>query len=522
MIKRLTQNITQWARSLGRRNLIILAVFCLLIAAIAYNLLKKEEIAPNPISSVRAVSVSPVSLLSGDTSTLSLLGTVTSVSEATVRGESSGRITLYKKLGDYVPAGGVIGEFENSAERAAVLVAEGAYDAALAQKSIASISRGSSQTSLDEAKTGARNAVDNAKIAARDAVRTKTDPLFSNPGERDAHFVIQSANSRLVMEVEEERTRLDGILAKDVRTDNLTGKDDLTTALNSSEQEMRVIADYLDDITLVLGDAIPDTRNPQSAIDGYKSSISGARQAVSGSLSAIVAARSALSGASAAANIAEETSGAAQRVSVTDAALKSAFGNLEAARARLNKTVIRSPISGTINALPVETGDFVSPFAEIAVVANNGALEVLSYASDDDARLLSVGTKVAIQGGASGVITRIAPAIDPLTKKIEIRIGIVTGGSTLVNGQSVRIDAVRRVTGASKGPLTIPLSALKITPEGSVVFTVSTSSTVVGHAIKTGTLLGNKIVVTEGVTPEMVIVVDARGLKDGMTVTTTD
>ena len=36
---------------------------------------------------------------------------------------------VYKKLGDYVNAGEVIAEFENSGERAQVLQAEGAYDA---------------------------------------------------------------------------------------------------------------------------------------------------------------------------------------------------------------------------------------------------------------------------------------------------------------------------------------------------------------------------------------------------------
>ena len=56
-------------------------------------------------------------------------------------------------------------------------------------------------------------------------------------------------------------------------------------------------------------------------------------------------------------------------------------------------------------------------------------------------------------------------------------------------------------------------------PSGSVVFTVSTSSTLVAHSVVQGTLLGDQIVISEGLTPDMRIVTDARGLKEGVEVT---
>ena len=88
--------------------------------------------------------------------------------------------------------------------------------------------------------------------------------------------------------------------------------------------------------------------------------------------------------------------------------------------------------------MSIKTGDFISPFTEIAVVSNNGALEVLAYATEDDAASLSVGNSVSLEKNVTGVITRIAPALDPRTKKIEVRIGITSGTGALINGQSVR------------------------------------------------------------------------------------
>ena len=59
--------------------------------------------------------------------------------------------------------------------------------------------------------------------------------------------------------------------------------------------------------------------------------------------------------------------------------------------------------------------------------------------------------------------------------------------------------------------------AAKITPKGPVVFTVS-SSTLVANPVVFGAITGDQVVIVSGVTPEMDIVTDARGLSDGETV----
>ena len=117
-----------------------------------------------------------------------------------------------------------------------------------------------------------------------------------------------------------------------------------------------------------------------------------------------------------------------------------------------------------------------------------------------------------------GTITRIAPALDPNTKKIEVRIGITRGIETLMNGASVRLEAKRTTKKIVGTDLKIPLAALKITPEGAIVFSVSASSSLVAHEVSMGTLMGDQVVIPVGLTPDMVIVTDARGLQGGMPV----
>jgi multidrug efflux pump subunit AcrA (membrane-fusion protein) len=138
---------------------------------------------------------------------------------------------------------------------------------------------------------------------------------------------------------------------------------------------------------------------------------------------------------------------------------------------------------------------------------------------------VKAGASVKINGNIKGVVTRVAGAIDPVTKKIEVRVGIVDENSNLVNGQSVRVE-ISQADVTSQSPkslvamIKVPLSAVKITPRDSYVFTLSASSTLQVVPVELGTLLGEEVEIRSGLTPDMDIVKDARGLKEGEKVAT--
>ena len=123
---------------------------------------------------------------------------------------------------------------------------------------------------------------------------------------------------------------------------------------------------------------------------------------------------------------------------------------------------------------------------------------------------------------AHGVIVSIAPALDPTSGKIEVNIGIVGDQSALTDGDTVTVSLDRSEAKAPTkavvaSQIVIPIIAAKITPQGPVVFTVA-SSTLVANPIALGTILGSQVVVSKGLTPEMAIVTDARGLSAGQVV----
>jgi biotin carboxyl carrier protein len=316
------------------------------------------------------------------------------------------------------------------------------------------------------------------------------------------------------------------LLAREVKNKSLTQNSDLVTEVNAALVDTQAIKSYLDDLYTAYSKALPDTTFSQAVIDSGKTNVQTARQSVAATITGLVTARTTLTASITANQVAgsdnqAQSSGA---LATADAQVKQALGAYNGALSRLEKTIIRSPITGTLNSLTINTGDYIGAFTQVAVVSNNGALEVVSSVTEDDSKRISVGAPVTIDGTVSGVITRIASAIDPTTKKIEVRIGIKDIKSTLVNGQSVRILVTqdkKNVTpvGVKKsGPIIIPIAALKLTPQGGNVFTVSASSTLVAVPVKEGAILGEEIQILEGLSGSESIVTDARGLKEGQVV----
>ncbi len=458
----------------------------IILGLIVWSLSGGEEVAQES-TRTREVRVSSVAELSS-ASTLSLVGNVVSKNEAELRTEAGGRITrVNADLGSFVGAGSIIAEIENSAQRAALLQAEGAFDAA---KASTGGSRGSALTTVLSAYAAIDTAVEDA-----------VGQIFSDPESSDGTFTVSSKDSQALADIRTTRPTLRPMLERhEVQSVSLSSSSDLAGELAILEDELRKVRTYLDIVLKALNAAVAREDISTATISGYITDVTGARSSVTASLSAVIAARTSL----------ENGSGT---VSASTATLKQAEGAYNAALSNLEKTRIRAPFSGTLTNFSIDLGDFVSPSQLVGVVSNTGALEIITSITESERSTIAVGNTVAIEGGAEGVVTKIAPAIDPITKRIEVRVALRTGDVT--SGDSVRIEIARPATEKQKDEaLRIPLTALKIEPDRSVVFTVE-NGVLIAHPVTSGAVRGALIEITEGVTSEMRIVVDARGLKEG-------
>lgn len=481
-----------------------------------FNIISGPEVIGEISKKERLVSVASVLELSSKRGSLPLIGTVTSVSEAIIRSESSGEIVgLYRKLGENVSAGTIIAEIENSREKALVSQAEASVAQAEASARISEISGGREKQLLDESRLSALNTILSAYDTVDDSIATKIDPMFVDPNLSNPKFIVSTPNSQLIIDINFEKLKISTILANQKnRGGNISTQTNLKTEIEKADSELREVKNFVDDVITALNQAVPSESVSQSEIDTFKTTASQARSSLNGSLSSLSLAKDNLTAKEAQFEISQKQSGG-PGITTSEASLQSAKANLRIARVNLEKTIIRSPITGTINSLSIERGDFVPSFQEIAVVSNNNALEIKTFITEEDAREIKVGARVLIGEDFEGIVTRIPPALDPKTKKIEIRIGISENKNTLKNGASVSIKIEREVRqGENNLTISVPISAIKITADGPVVFTVE-KGLLKSHEIVEGPILGENIIIESGVTPEMVIVTDARGLKEG-------
>ncbi len=491
--------------------------------------------APAADTGMAHVTIATVASLSSATSSLPVTGTVVSSGQATILAQTSGEIvSLRHALGDWVSAGTVIAEFSNGPQRANVLQAQGAYEAAQAglanaqhtETTGSSISVAQADQGVQNAKNALQNALQNAYAALDDAVHAKADALFSNPNTSSVQIILTVPDSQLVSELLQERIQLQSVFS--TLLPYTTGSTVTATSTNSAAMLAAVgtVTQFLNNLITAVNETPPSQSASSATLAGYAASLGAARAEVTAGLSGLIAAKSAydnaLSGSQTAVNIG--TNGTRNSIALAEAQVKQALGAYDAARANLENTIVRSPIDGIIVSLPVTQGDYVSDFSPVAIVSNPQALYVETSVTSSEARTLAVGNQALINGHTGGVITFIAPALNPLTGKREVKIGVPGSAASLSDGETVSVVLDRTLSapntaGTPVPPvLSIPITAVKMTPNGAVVFTVSTSSAVVAQTVTLGNIIGNTVTILSGVTSDQNIVTDARGLANGQTV----
>jgi len=275
-------------------------------------------------------------------------------------------------------------------------------------------------------------------------------------------------------------------------------------------------------------DVVEITASDEFLTEGRTSdqSLLAARTNVTSALSTISALRNDLNSKMTTYDVAKKeneqgvSGGREEDVLSAEASLKQSLAALSVAKVNLEKTIIKSPINGTINKLNIEKGSFVSVFEDVALVSNNNALEVISYITEKDRSGIKVGSRAVVEGSINGVVSEIAHSIDPILRKIEIKITIETSKKILTNGQSVKVEVERDLNQelTSKKEMTVPISSIKVEFNGNYIFSVDENNELVKHQIEIGPIVGAKIILLSGVLPDLKIVTDARGLRGGQKV----
>lgn len=332
----------------------------------------------------------------------------------------------------------------------------------------------------------------------------------------------------------EAMDEIDGVLLREV--------------LERIESGLENIADSLDAVRagfthpVATGSSAADI----AAIDTERTFVDGSISAIQGSLSALDSVEGGTIGEGEAQSLedAKQTRDAALRsadslVAIQEAALASAEARLAAiesgARAvdlapfeasvreaeaaydllasRLRTVVITAPFDGVVATLPARIGEPVSPGQIIASVVNPSGLEVETYVSADEARQISIHSRVFVNETEEAVITYISPRIDPMTGKVEVRVALI-GDADFTIGEFLPVAISIKDT--SSIATLLPLEAVRFEAGRNLVFTVE-NGRAVAVEVETGAIRGTAIEVN-GVDASLQILTSARGIDEGQEV----
>ena len=172
----------------------------------------------------------------------------------------------------------------------------------------------------------------------------------------------------------------------------------------------------------------------------------------------------------------------------------------DAARAQLDRAVIYSPASGTLNKVLVETGEYVAPGAVVAEIVETNPILVVVDVPERDMRYLRVGKSETIFADAldgkefTGRIRYISAVADPASRTTRVELVVPNGNDELKSGQIVTVHMERRTI---PEVIMIPLQAAISLEIGYRVYVVA-GGLAKPRDVKLGMLKGRDVRVISG------------------------
>lgn len=182
-----------------------------------------------------------------------------------------------------------------------------------------------------------------------------------------------------------------------------------------------------------------------------------------------------------------------------------------------SKAFIRAPFDGEIYTLAVRKGQLINPGQNITSLLNPSGLEIKTYINTRDVEKISVGAKVILENEIEAVITNISPAIDPLTKKVEVIIVLAENqeDKNLIVGQYINGKIQIKDELIPDDIYYMPLKSVKITTEKAMLFSVNDKNEIYSQEINIGKVTGDKIEIQSNIDPNEKVIPNVRGLEIG-------
>jgi len=198
---------------------------------------------------------------------------------------------------------------------------------------------------------------------------------------------------------------------------------------------------------------------------------------------------------------------------ITDLAASKA--QLAEVRARLDRTHIYTPLTGVLNVLLVEEGEYVQAGTPVAELVDMVVVKVVVDVPERDIMFFAVGQEAEVlvrcedgEQWTKGAITYINELADQQTRSTSMELVLDNSDRTLRSGQIVRIRLTRRILNDA---MLIPLLAVLPQEEGYAVYVVEDGKAK-RRDIEIGIIKGHRVQITRGLEPGEKLIIEGHRL----------
>jgi membrane fusion protein (multidrug efflux system) len=217
-----------------------------------------------------------------------------------------------------------------------------------------------------------------------------------------------------------------------------------------------------------------------------------------------------------------------ERKIIHQEALEQSLTDRNMAQSTLAKTRVeyergfpKSPITGKVNYLHVDEGEFIDRGKALASLVNVDRVKVNVHVPELDIRYLKKGQKAQVSIDAlpkrkwTGTIDYMAYKADPATKTFPVRVLVDNQGNDIRPGMIARLALVRRVI---PDALSAPLFAI-VSKEGERLVFVEKDGVVHARSVAIGVIEGDRAQITDGIEAnDRLIVSGQTEVEEGMKV----
>ena len=198
-----------------------------------------------------------------------------------------------------------------------------------------------------------------------------------------------------------------------------------------------------------------------------------------------------------------------------------AQGNLRQTRVEYDRGFVRAPISGLVNYLYVDEGEFVDRGKPITDLVNVDTIKINVNVPELDVRYLKVGQAAGVRIDAFperqllGKVDFVAYKADPATKTFHVKVLTDNSDHSIRPGMIARVAFIRRVI---PDALAAPLFAL-VDKGGERILFVEKDGVVQARSVSIGVIEGDRVQITEGLhAGDHLIVAGQTEVEEGMRV----